>query len=434
MKNRLSQLGPWLLAATVLTVPLNLFVSFGRSQAYIHGLLSDYLLAKWYLSDFFIWAVICLGGLVTWQKTLLRGPFFKQLVSVAALMFLLVVQSNSRPNVSSWWTGLSWLSFCWLVIVNLQPPVRTWWQTPVLKKSLQLALVFQATVLYFQWFAQRSLLPYHWLGESNLHQGFGLATTVWQGRELVLPYGTTPHPNVAAGLLVGYAVWWWLLARPVSIKKVLGWGAFLGGAVFLTQSLSAWLAAGLAISAGIGLQSSTKLSVKSQRFLSKLIMIGYGLTIGLWLLTPMIVQQANFAWPNQTSLSRRVALGTAAWQTWQMQPMTGVGLNQSVKAGEVRLRNHEVVRFNQPAHHIGLLWLSETGLIGISMLGLGLWQLSRWWKNAAQIQRLQLLMATVWLWPIAALDHYLLSLHLGLWLLTTSWLLGAIKLESPRAT
>lgn len=430
MKKRLSQLGPWLLAATVLTVPLNLFVSFGRSQAYIHGILSDYLLAKWYLSDFFIWAVIGLGGLVTWQKPLLRGPFFKQLVSVAALIFLLVVQSNSRSNVSSWWTGLSWLSFCWLVIVNIQPPVRTWWQTPVLKKSLQLALVFQATVLYFQWFAQRSLLPYHWLGESNLRQGYGLATIVWQGRELVLPYGTTPHPNVAAGLLVGYAVWWWLLARPVSIKKVLSWGAFWGGAVFLTQSLSAWLAAGLAVVAALLLQFFSKQSAKSQPKMSQLSLAGYGLIMGLWLLTPLIIPQAALHWPSQTSVSRRAALGTAAWQTWQMQPLTGAGLNQSIRAGEVRLRNHEVVRFNQPAHHIGLLWLSETGLIGISMLGLGLWQLSRWWKNAAQIQRLQLLMATVWLWPIAALDHYLLSLHLGLWLLTTSWLLGVIKPRS----
>lgn len=430
MKTRLSQLGPWLLAATVLTIPLNLFVSFGRSQAYIHGLLSDYLLAKWYLSDFFVWMLTLVGGLVTWQKPPLRTTLLKQLAAAAGAIFFLIIQSKNRTELSTWWTGFSWLSFCWLVIVSLQPPVRRWWQTTILKQSLGIALALQTALVYFQWFAQRSLLPYHWLGESNLQQGYGLATIVWQGRELVLPYGTTPHPNIAAGLLVGYAVWWWLLTRPVSIKKVLGWGAFLGGALFLTQSLSAWLAAGLALTAGIGLQFVGQLGTASQRRLYQLIVIGYGLVITLWLLAPIVVHQANYFWPNQTSISRRAALGAAAWRTWQNWPITGIGLNQSIRASEVSLRNHEVVRFNQPVHHLGLLWLSETGLIGISALGLGLWRLSRWWKTVAQSQRIQFLMATVWLWPIAALDHYLLSLHLGLWLLTTSWLLGVIKPRS----
>ena len=69
------------------------------------------------------------------------------------------------------------------------------------RKPLIAALIFQSILAIGQWFNQGSLLGYWFLGETTLTYTANIAkTSVWPFEGLrILPYGTTPHPNVLAG-------------------------------------------------------------------------------------------------------------------------------------------------------------------------------------------------------------------------------------------
>jgi hypothetical protein len=86
------------------------------------------------------------------------------------------------------------------------------------------------------------------------------------------------------------------------------------------------------------------------------------------------------------------------------QPLVGVGLNQFTSRVEQYTQIREVVRFVQPVHHLGLLWLAETGLLGLMFL---LWVL-------LEIKNKKLILPILILLPIAVLDHYLLTQNQGL--------------------
>jgi hypothetical protein len=117
---------------------------------------------------------------------------------------------------------------------------------------------------------------------------------------------------------------------------------------------------------------------------------------------------------DQLGWERRVWLTDAATKIWSKSVLTGVGVNQFTAYLETVNPSKELVRFVQPAHHLGWLWLSETGLLGVMLVGLIIYLVCH--KNPNQLNSVLtwLIVAT----PIIIWDHYLLTHPTGLWL---SW-------------
>jgi len=396
------------LCGWIFLIPSNLFLKFGENQAYVHGLLVDYLLPKLYLSDFFSLALLGLSwwtilkqerrrlSLLPWPKILVLG------------IFLLGLRQFFTPHP----LAAVWFAFHLLMIGLLGWGLQ--FQTIFLKKpvvffTLVSTIFFQTLVASYQFWAQKALFGYWFLGEPDLLRGIGIAAGVFAGAEKILPYGTTAHPNILAGTMVVYT-WGALLLFFRHSQKTWLFKLLLGlsltcclSLIYLTQSWTAFVA--LVIGITILLIDFRRFSfLKSNKVLGGLLVVGT-------LATPVLIHQVAPFFPDATSLSRRDFLNQAAITSWRSQPFWGVGLNQTTATIENFSPSLEVVRFVQPIHHLGLLWLSETGMLGIIVIGLFWFYIHKKW-SASNVQT-HLLISLCFLLPILVLDHYLLTLNTG---------------------
>ena len=258
-------------------------------------------------------------------------------------------------------------------------------------------LGLQSLVAIGQFALQKSLFGYWFLGETNLLHFAGIASQTIGGQEFILPSGTTPHPNVLAGvLLIGSVVLWqrrkdiprWLLLSTLAVS-LFGIG--------VTFSLSAWLA---------GMFALGFYGVKSQLDTThKRIVLA-----GVWsliVLIPLVMSQFSVVSANP-SLTRRSTLNQVAITTFAAQPLWGTGLNTFTR-GLALTNTHRILeRFVQPAHHVPLLLLAETGLFGV-LAGVGILIWLR--KNSSNLDAI--LLASCVLVPLISLDHYLYTLESG---------------------
>ena len=171
----------------------------------------------------------------------------------------------------------------------------------------------------------------------------------------------------------------------------------------------------LALVSGIGAFMLLKHTILSHRVL----LIG---AIFIFVATPFIVDRASQQWPKNPSLNRRASLNHAAWNIFSAYPLAGVGLNNFTAYEESFSPNREVVRFVQPAHHVGLLWLAETGLVGGILVLLGGRKI--WKKLHDNQQKSAFLWCLFLVLPLAAFDHYLLTQQTGFFLIIFSFYLS----------
>ncbi len=414
------------MAAIIVTGALNLFYKFEGSYAYSHGLLLDYLLIKIYLSDFLAWALIGVGIWSSWKQKLRFSNTQKLMAGGWVLLSLSQIWLFPHPS-SLWFLAKLWQWTLVGIILYIHP---NWWKDHLIKTSLAGVIIIETFLSLFQWWFQRSLLPYQFLGETNLHQSFGLASVSWWGSERVLPYGTTAHPNVLGGLLLGYFVWFLCLEKTPISKKTLLLGAITLIGIILTQSASALMGL-LLLLIYLGVMWVVK-KIKNPAKVERHLVLGTLITLAsLLVIIPVVTQ---LLWKNtslqSTSLSRRVLLNQATIKLWAANPLTGIGFNQFVTQADPFTRASEIGRFSQPAHHIGLLWLTETGLIGMCFLlasGVVLLRSMISQKNA------KALLPLIWLVPIMAFDHYLFTLQTGQWLMVGSLVLMLSLGQNRRA-
>jgi hypothetical protein len=408
-------------ASLIFLVPSNLFYKFTFAEAYVRGLQVDYLIPKLYLNDIaLIVVLVCWlwqgGGQFIWQQLKLARStlIFRYLITIS---LILVLSQLLTPNllVSGWYL-LKLLGAGLLGLALLHTFKLTATSAPILSNTIvflaiSATILFQSLLAGYQFLFQRPLLSYYFLGEPDISRPIGLAKVVISGAEHILPYGTTAHPNVLGGVLALYLLLsFWLLPRV--IRKVhqhrkpwlIGsyFALFLIGAsaLILTFSASAWTAFSLGLGCWVFRQ------VWHQKEWVFLKSITVGMLLGAILLAPWLISSLAQSFPDNPSLVRRAHLNTAAWQMAINNPIFGVGLNTFTIQLEKYTTWPEVVRFVQPAHHVGLLWLSETGLIGLGVL-VG-------WGYALRRQLLLAIPLLASLTPIFSLDHYLLTLQTGL--------------------
>ena len=387
----------YLISLIIFLIPSNLFFKINYSSAYVNGLLVDYLIPKFYVSDIPILLLLSLWLIEVIKNKRKIITKTSNLFFPSILISLIIVRQIfvSYP-----------LAAIWYLLQLIEVGFLGWFLTTH-KKLLQKTLVhhailitiwFQSLLAIWQFALQKSFLNYSFLGETNLSNSIGLAKDMWWHTGRVLPYSTTAHPNILGGILAIFSLF--LIAQ--TRHKIL---------TAITVSLAiAIIVITQSISAGVTLLIGLILITKKQINLKSLAIIG---TL-LFVIAPILINLASKKLNQVDSLTRRSYLQNASISMFLNNPVVGVGLNQFTTKVEKYSDTPEIVRFVQPVHHVGLLWLAETGVLGILFI----------WSLRKKINIKKIILPLLILLPIAALDHYLLTQQSGLLLATFFIIMG----------
>jgi O-antigen ligase len=94
-------------------------------------------------------------------------------------------------------------------------------------------------------------------------------------------------------------------------------------------------------------------------------------------------------------------------------PFTGVGLDNFTVNLDRNTRSTEAVRFMQPAHNVAILWLAETGVMGM-LLALMSFVFVKQKLQVTWLKDKLFFIPIIILLPILTLDHYVFSQQTGL--------------------
>ena len=363
----------------------------------------DYLIPFVYLSDVLI--ILLLACTLVSQKDKLF-KFLRSLKSLrtgkwnflffcfSVFLFSTAISNFSAISpVAAWYRWFKLLEFGlfafwigWFIkeksIINHQSSIINF---------LSLGLAFQCFIAIVEFVLQHSL-NLQILGEWRF--SFltpGIAKVILNGKELLRPYATFPHPNVLGGILA--------IMAPVSLHLALGKRGEKGEkgnkgenrfppttfhlppttyfllftvTLFLTFSRSAWLAYGVLIAAVLvfwvrrGIGGIGVMLGKRKPLLCLLFAV-----CCLLFAVPFIYQRVkSLQTTDVLSVERRVELSRAAISMFWEHPLFGVGLGNFVPNLEKYLIVSGQGRFLQPVHNVPLLILAETGVVGFLAISL----------------------------------------------------------------
>jgi hypothetical protein len=394
-----------LLALVIIFAPSNLFLVLCDGCGYVNGLQSDYLLPKLYLVDLLLLTVMGWGivaGITNWS--LVKKWLKPTLLGLSIWTVFGIRQFWAPFPLAGLWT------FTQYTLLGLAGyTVYRAWRAKVFAIStvvvgFLVGLILQSSLSWYQFTYQRPLFDYQVLGETDLRRVTGLSTLNFTSQQQVAPYGTTAHPNLLAGYLAGYSlilVGWLMYGQANKTHQVVAIGGLLLGlsALWLTQSTSG---AAMLVTGGVTLGVGDYLVKRPSFAWWKTAMLSLIVVCFLvsWL-TQLLPTETN-------SVVRRQYLLTISQQLIKKHWLFGSGLANFTAISEPFSPTTEVVRFNQPVHHSGWLWVAETGILG-GLVVLYCWWLTRTnqsWSSAIAI----------WLFislPVLVWDHYLLSLEPG---------------------
>lgn len=379
-----------------------MFLKLNTNQAYITGLLSDYLIPKIYCFDlllvlnFFIFLFSKKNYLIS-KKNKIKLKKIDYLILFLSVIFLINQLLNFNLNLFFFILRFG------LILIFIFASATNQKNQKYLYQGLLISIVWQSALAYYQFIYQKSVAPYYLFGETNLQHFANISRAQFLNIEKILPYGSTAHPNILAGIISIFSI---LAIDKLQEKKWLKI-LLLSNALIIclmTQSLAAFLTVSsyliYLVIKKIN-KNKNKISIKWQKIFNLILML-------FFVLSPVLIKQITLASADhQLSISRRVMLNDAAWQMFLAKPIFGVGYQNFLRELETYSQSQEAVRFVQPVHHLGLLLISEGGLL----IGLVLVLLA--YKFNKRLNWSKLLMLS----PIASLDHYLITQPVGLFAL-----------------
>jgi len=416
----ISKLTNVILFLIVFLAPLNLFFKLTQTTAYVTGLLIDYLIPKFYLVDGLI---ICFLS-VYLIKLILNKNYFKQnevkiiqpsknvFIFLAILTIFIIRQAFTENPIASVYFLLRLVELGSFFYILLKQ------KKEINKNSIFIAiiltLVFQSSLAIYQFHQQKSLFKYQVLGETKLTQYYGIAKGVFNGEEKILPYGTTAHPNNLGGVLVIYIMVAFTLLKNEcktylkykNLKSTLLAFTLIPSlyTLYLTQSVSAVLTFNFFIIAMLFSTFAEKINLQNLRTTIQKYFLHPLTFISLLTAFPLLIAYLAELNPSSFSLTRRSFLNQAAWEMFIDNIWWGTGLNNFILQLGEYIHTRQIKNFIQPVHHVGLLFLAETGLLGILLL-VYLIKLNKKQLNLNKI---------FFLIPIITLDHYLITQPAGL--------------------
>lgn len=396
-KNTLDVIRLLLFFFIILTFSLNLFYKISLDGAYVHGLLVDYLIPKVYLAEFFLVPFLLLS-LVQLGKIKLPTSF-------CFLVLLFLLRQLLSDSALAAFTHLLHLIefFLFFKVISRDTLFHSKLAKKFTAAALLMVIVLQSFLAFYQFIFQKSLLAYQFLGETNLRDLANISRAQFSFGEKILPYGSTAHPNILAGIVVILSIFLIQKASTVLwLRFLLIVNALL--IVFLTQSFSALITL---ILFGVYLLLE---KVKDKKTI--IVLIYYFFLLFLpYLLSKLI--ETNF---ENDSIERRVYLNQAALEMFKENTFFGVGINNftlNLEKYSTQINSREVVRFIQPVHNLLFLFLAEGGLLLLVLV----WLMIRQLKIDKFYQKSLIILA------LASLDHYLFSQFSGLGLLAIFYFL-----------
>ncbi len=447
-----------LLSILIIVIPMNLFLQISRQGSFVNGLQVDYLILKIYAADIIILALGCLWGclwgcqaliksrsqpqpnkikeeiiysqnqkstnlLLFWQSTKNRlqqakaafekkllsrsyqsSQLYAVLIALAALILRQILTPQPVTALFFFFKVLIAIFAAWFLYQH-----QDWLRSKYALIAMLISFLLQLGLGFYQFLAQQPLLPYYYLGEPKFEPYYRLSRHLFNGREKILAYGSTAHPNIlaATGCLLFLMITLQLKQKIINQsqkprRRLLlsaGNGILLLaclGLIYITQAKSVLLV--LLLGNLFIWKDELSLEIKPG-FVKKFLLF-------VLAVTPLMLAAAFRFHSYQPSIFRRHLLNTAAVRMLFNRPLLGQGLNQFTLQLEQFLKQSEVIRFVQPAHHIGLLWLAETGLLGISVLIL-IYQL------IASSIRNSIITGLAIVSPMLAMDHFFYSLQPG---------------------
>lgn len=361
--------GVLLLLSLLLLFPTNLAKHFITSQSYVLGILVDYLSPTLYLTEILVLLLLAVSALRS-QSHQEPAPKTLCLLVLGFLLTLLpsVLGAGDKPVAIFRFLEISlWLGFSLWISTHIR-----WESHRKVFRFLGWGVFWVSLLALGQFFFQRSLFGYWFLGEPTLSPSLGgVAEGSLLGREVLRAYGTFPHPNVLGGILSV------ILVGLFSVKLWWPFAAGLGG-VLVSLSRTAW-------SSLIGGILGFSL---------------FGRGLGLVVLDDL-------------SVSRRWELLQSAWEMIKSAPLIGVGLGQFI----IHLPRFGIPSglslFLQPVHNIFALVAAESGIFSAALLA-AFFLLAL--RETIRKKRVLLTVALLQLIFLGMFDHYLYTLPQGLFL------------------
>lgn len=410
-----------LFAILIFTIPSNLFFTFLERTAYVRGLQIDYLIPKIYLSDFillalFITILIHKKNRAVIQQ-LLKKVQKKYLLIVLFLIFIYIQFTVTHPLISLLLIlRITAISFIFTILLHN----RYRFNPKYVYFAISTTVLFQSLLAWYQFTYQKSFLGYYFLGETNINSYAGIAKNSLFGIQKSLPYGTTAHPNILAGIFLVFVLF--LMQQKfkdyISTKLNIGIIILAISTILLTQSISAIL--GLCIGALSILLLHSNFT-KKLHFLSNVKVNLNQLLLLLCTASITVIILLNFithtTFKKNSSITRRANLNSAAITMFLAHPIQGVGLLNFTAQLEKYSKNPEIVRFIQPAHNVLALFLAEVGLLGFVCIATILYPSI---KKRTIMTHPEYFLALL---PVALLDHYLITIQSGILLLFVATIL-----------
>lgn len=397
---------------SIIALPSNLSKTWRVPSSYYQGIFYEYWSIKLYLSQILLLLTFLLTLLNLIRKNTIKPIFFlsrlsepknrvillKTVLPVTTLIGILLLQTLRTTHWER--TGV------WFMTILLGPVVLAL----LLKKNrlisnfplaILISTSLQAVIGILQYGFQKNLLPYIFLGETQFTHPLFLAKSTMRSELVILPYGTTPHPNILAGwLLVGIAALF--VSRGKVLRKIFIPLLLLHlFALLLTESFSAWSTLPLIILLFLWNKGTYSLQkIGKPAFLALII-----LSFSFWTALPVIL---SHTWPEGTvplSISRRSRPIEEVLKNPPSLFLTGAGLGQSFPILNSSEDGGNIWKFAQPIHSSGIILVFELGICILLLLSI--------YYVFVLNNYSFILNSFILILPVFYLDHYLTSQIMG---------------------
>lgn len=386
-----------LFLAALLSLPVQLNKFFWPQSSFVFGIPQDLLTISIYLSDVLIvfYVLVFIGEFVLKKgvKDKLASFYKKQkffILAVFAFNLYLFVNAlfvSDKPLLSLWFSSKVFEFSLFSVFAQF-----TLSKNRVFKLSLTvlaISIFWQSSLMLLQFTLQRSL-GFWFVGERSFSADTpSIAHIYIFGKQLLRPYGTFPHPNVAAAFfVVAFII---LSARQRSKVEKLN---IFASAISLLSVFSTF-----SKGAAIALFASLVLMVKKPFYLSLVFFLAAFSAFILFKNLP----EAQVA-----SIAERLVLSQAALEIIFKNPLFGVGSANFVHTlSAFNLFSIADVRLLAPVHNVFLLIFAEEGIIGLFLFIMLLYAA---FKNISARWQFALAFALI---VFLTVDHFLWTLQQG---------------------
>ncbi len=376
---------------------------------------------------------------VNWLKEKIKTPDFWLIVFLVISLISLVQARNIQLGFYHWFKLLELVGLFFYLRYNFRRLFRFERVAQVLVASS----FFQSLVAFGQYGSQKSL-GLKFLRESPLAiELAGVAKIVPDNLKLIRAYGTLPHANLLAAFLlisIFFLYFLWLRKKYSFIGDCLlftlfGLLIFSLGLTFSRIIIATFLLASLVYFVFIFWFARKKKDKKlSQRVIFIFLFFVVLCSLFVVLAWPEISSRFLIS-AREQAVSLRAFYNQTAFSIIKEHPFLGIGLGNFV--WEIKQLLHLLASWlHQPVHNIYLLIASETGLIGLVLFLVFIFELLKQLNepSAASRQQYRLLLLIVFcLLFIGLFDHFFWTLQQGqlIWWLVLGMIASFSKRKTP---